>query len=215
MVYIATAPGQTGGGSALRPQLARRPSRPHYTKPGSSTTQLSASNHPSSHGLATRRHEWHSDDDRHHPSLLTTDDGQATSDEHRPYPTIRIYAPAASSRLRPRHERQVQKEGRPRAHRPCGDVREPEEPHRGSRGRGGGRGGRGAEGRPRTGGKRGACEVHRAGAPAPPLICTPQLGTECSQFAEFKRMEREHQKEKQKLLKDKDAGASMHSSHPH
>ncbi|KAI9511877.1 hypothetical protein F5148DRAFT_178614 [Russula earlei] len=29
-------------------------------------------------------------------------------------------------------------------------------------------------------------------------------------FAEFKRMEREHQKEKQKLLKDKDAGAFMH-----
>jgi hypothetical protein len=27
------------------------------------------------------------------------------------------------------------------------------------------------------------------------------------QFAEFKRMEREHQKEKQKLTKDKDAGA--------
>ena len=28
-------------------------------------------------------------------------------------------------------------------------------------------------------------------------------------------MEREHQKEKQKLLKDKDAGAFMHPFHPH
>lgn len=42
--------------------------------------------------------------------------------------------------------------------------------------------------------------VHRP--PSAPL----RSGAECSQFAEFKRMEREHQKEKQKLLKDKDAG---------
>lgn len=41
-----------------------------------------------------------------------------------------------------------------------------------------------------------------------------RLCAEYLQFAEFKRMEREHQKEKQKLLKDKDAGASaVHSRH--
>jgi hypothetical protein len=46
-------------------------------------------------------------------------------------------------------------------------------------------------------------------------VCAPKLGAECSQFAEFKRMEREHQKEKQKLLKDKDAGALMHLTRFH
>ncbi len=40
------------------------------------------------------------------------------------------------------------------------------------------------------------------------------LRAEYLQFAEFKRMEREHQKEKQKLLKDKDAGrSSVHIPH--
>jgi hypothetical protein len=51
---------------------------------------------------------------------------------------------------------------------------------------------------------------------APLLVCVLQLRAEYLQFAEFKRMEREHQKEKQKLLKDKDAGASsVHSPHLH
>lgn len=33
-----------------------------------------------------------------------------------------------------------------------------------------------------------------------------QFITKCSQFAELKRMERDHAKERQKLMKDKDAG---------
>jgi hypothetical protein len=36
----------------------------------------------------------------------------------------------------------------------------------------------------------------------------------CSKFAEFKRVEREHAKEKQKLMKDKDAGKFVTSLLP-
>jgi AmiR/NasT family two-component response regulator len=35
----------------------------------------------------------------------------------------------------------------------------------------------------------------------------PTVESVCNQFAEFKRLERDHAKEKQKLAKDKDAGA--------
>jgi hypothetical protein len=47
------------------------------------------------------------------------------------------------------------------------------------------------------------------------LFAAPGFRAEYSQFAEFKRMEREHQKEKQKLLKDKDAGTFMSLFCPH
>ena len=50
-------------------------------------------------------------------------------------------------------------------------------------------------------------QVHRTGARHTLMVDAPDTERIRLQFAELKRVERDHAKEKQKLVKDKDAGA--------
>jgi hypothetical protein len=188
---------------------------------------------------AARRHEWHNDNDHYDDDGCITTNPQATTYRPRTSPAVWFGASATPSSHEWQVESKGGS-GADRPRSDVREPEEPHRGARGRRGVRGGRGTPlwcarlyiCYYTRPSRPYMRRSCAtaedaqkqvrgleenvVHLKYIELVRVRCPPSAplgsGAECSQFAEFKRMEREHQKEKQKLVKDKDAGM-LHQPH--